>query len=79
MFGWLSASRLENENFQNDSFFYHEDQSGGIVIHWDGNNTVDYVVGKRDDLAVLYDPTPSTPPTPPSPISITFTVVLVNA
>ena len=57
LFDWLSASTLENEDFQNNYLFKHKHQSGGIVIKfankWKQHDTKDYVVGKSGDFAVL--------------------------
>ena len=63
LFGWLSASRLLDDDFQNHYFFKHEDQSGGIVIkfanRWKGYDTKNYVVGKSGHFAVLQSSNPT--------------------
>ena len=49
LFGWLSASRLQNEDFQNNYFFYHEGQSPEMIIRfanrWNGEDTEGFMVG----------------------------------
>ena len=50
LFGWLSACTLQNEDFQNNYFFYHEDQLQRIIIKfankWNGEDTEGFMVDK---------------------------------